>query len=46
MGLCVLNLEMIEHVHEYSGDFCDFISLGIKHGRKKYQTLKGFCEAL
>jgi hypothetical protein len=44
--LCTLNLEMLEHVHKYLGDFCDFISLVIMYGIQKYQTFEGFCEAL
>ena len=44
--LCNLNLEMIDHVHKYFGDFYNFISLVIRDENPKSKTCEGFFESL
>src|ERR687884_1962861 len=46
MALYVHQIEMLEHIQKYFGDFYDFISCVIEQTSWKYQTCEGFCEAL
>ena len=46
MVLYILNLEMIDCIYKYFGDFCDFIPLVIRDESQKSKTCEGFFEAL
>ena len=46
MVLYALNLEMIDCIHKYFGDFYNFISLVIRDESQKSKTCEGFSEAL
>ena len=41
MALCTLDLEMIDHIHKYFGDFYNFISLVIRDESQKSKTCEG-----
>ncbi len=46
MALYIRNLEIIECIHKYFGDFYDFICLVIRDESEKSKTCEGFFEAL
>ena len=46
MVLYILDLEIIDCIHKYFGDFYNFISLVIRNESQKSKTCEGFLEAL
>ena len=46
MALYILNLEIMECIHKYFGDFYNFICIVIQDESEKSKTCEGFFEAL